>query len=461
MNTAPRGWTVAALDDLTEILDAQRIPINGDERSIRIQGKKSESLVPYYGATGQVGWIDTHIFDEALILLGEDGVPFFDPLKHKAYLIRGRAWVNNHAHVLRAKAELCDARYLEAYLNSFDYSGHVSGSTRLKLTQAAMRAIPVKLAPVCEQKRIADTLDAVLVRVDACRERLDRVPAIVGRFRQAVLAAATSGALTNNWRSSRPGALWGRHALGELIADGPKNGLYKPSSSYGEGTRILRIDSFNDGHVASFDSLRRLSVSESEIEQFGLRNGDVVINRVNSIEHLGKCALIDRLEEPCVFESNMMRIRTVADLLPKYLRIVLCSPRGRSNLISRAKHAVNQASINQGDVKAVEIHLPSLDEQREIVRRVDALFALADSLVVRHATASTAVSRLTPALLTKAFRGELVPQDPNDEPAAEMLKRVAKQRSGEGKAKRGTRAKRAAPVALNEALNEEEKTSVG
>jgi len=180
-----------------------------------------------------------------------------------------------------------------------------------------------------------------------------------------------------------------------------------------------------------------------------LRNGDVVINRVNSIEHLGKCALIEGLKEPCVFESNMMRIRTVENLLPTFLRIVLCSPGGRSNLVRRAKHAVNQASINQGDVRDVEIYLPSVEEQREITRRVDALFALADSLAARHATASTALARLTPALLAKAFRGELVPQDPNDEPAAELLKRLAKQRSSACKATKGTRAKRAAPVALS------------
>jgi type I restriction enzyme, S subunit len=347
------------------------------------------------------------------------------------------------------RAPQFDPRYLRYFFTSASFREDICadvtgvGGSLTRAQPKRVSQIEIPLAPLQEQNRIADKLDVVLARVDACRNRLDLVPAILGRFRQAVLEAATSGALTDNWRSSRAGSLWRRHTLGELIADGPKNGLYKPASSYGEGTRILRIDSFSDGYVTSFDSLKRLSVTESEIEQFGLRNGDVVINRVNSIEHLGKCALIEGLEGPCVFESNMMRIRTVADLLPKYLRIALCSPRGRSGLISHAKHAVNQASINQGDVRAVEIHLPSLDEQREIVRRVDSLFALADSLIVRHATVSTALSRLTPALLAKAFRGELVPQDPSDEPAAVLLNRLKTQSSGEGNATKGGHAQRA------------------
>lgn len=410
---SPETW-VLELEDIEK--DSSRLI-----QRLTFSDRKSKSTKNVF-KTGDVLYGKLRPYLNKVLLADSDGVCTTEivPLQSNA-AVHGRYLF----HWMRHPAFM-------AYVNQVSH-----GVNMPRLGTDAGKKAPFILAPMLEQKRIADKLDAVLARVDACRERLDRVPAILGRFRQAVLEAATSGALTGDWRSSRAESLWRRHALGELIADGPKNGLYKPASSYGEGTRILRIDSFSDGYVASFDSLKRLRVIESEIEQYGLRNGDVVINRVNSIEHLGKCALIEGLDEPCVFESNMMRIRTVADLLPKYLRIALCSPRGRSNLISHAKHAVNQASINQSDVRAVEIHLPSLDEQREIVRRVDALFALADSLIVRHATASTALSRLTPALLAKAFRGELVPQDPSDEPAAVLLKRLKTQRSGEGKATKG------------------------
>lgn len=144
---------IVPLEKIVDILDNQRIPINGTERLQRLGN------VPYYGATGQVGTIDKAIFNETLILLGEDGVPFFDSTKHKAYEISGPSWVNNHAHVLRAKSELVNQRYLLHFLNIFDYNGYVNGATRLKLTQGDMRRIPVPLPNMEQQEKIVLKID--------------------------------------------------------------------------------------------------------------------------------------------------------------------------------------------------------------------------------------------------------------------------------------------------------------
>jgi type I restriction enzyme S subunit len=119
------AWDLKPLADVADILDGKRVPINAKER------EKRQGQVPYYGATGQVGWIDDYLFDEELVLLGEDGAPFLEPHKSKAYVIRGKAWVNNHAHVLRARA--VPSRWLAHYLNSIGYAGLVTGTTRLKL----------------------------------------------------------------------------------------------------------------------------------------------------------------------------------------------------------------------------------------------------------------------------------------------------------------------------------------
>jgi len=101
-------WETKPLGSVVEVLDGKRIPVKASDRAAR-QGD-----VPYYGATGQAGWIDEPIFNESLVLLGEDGAPFFDPYKPKAYFVDGPAWVNNHAHVLRATG--VDRRYLKHYL---------------------------------------------------------------------------------------------------------------------------------------------------------------------------------------------------------------------------------------------------------------------------------------------------------------------------------------------------------
>ena len=166
----PSGWIASRLADLTVCLDYMREPVNGTERDKRIEGKAVEDLYPYFGATQQQGWIDEYLFDEELVLLGEDGVPFFDRLRTKAYLISGKTWVNNHAHVFRSI--FISNQFVVHYLNAFDYSGRVVGATRAKLNQAQAVDIPVPLPPLTEQHRIVakvDELMALCDRLEAAR----------------------------------------------------------------------------------------------------------------------------------------------------------------------------------------------------------------------------------------------------------------------------------------------------
>ena len=148
----PNGWVWCRLDCIAEICDNLRKPVNGEERQKRIQ--KAKKLYPYYGATGQVGWIDDFISDGEFVLLGEDGAPFLDRCSTKAYIIRDRAWVNNHAHVLRG----INNQFLCHCLNTVDYSSFVTGTTRYKLTQAEMIKILLPLPPLAEQQRIVEII---------------------------------------------------------------------------------------------------------------------------------------------------------------------------------------------------------------------------------------------------------------------------------------------------------------
>ena len=148
----PEGWTVCCLENVAKVLDNLRKPINSNERNSRIANKHENELFPYYGATGQVGFIDYYLVDGTFLLLGEDGAPFLDKYAIKSYPIKGKCWVNNHAHILEP---LCDFDYLMYYLNHVDYKDYVNGSTRLKLTQSDMRSIIILLPPLTEQKRIS------------------------------------------------------------------------------------------------------------------------------------------------------------------------------------------------------------------------------------------------------------------------------------------------------------------
>jgi type I restriction enzyme S subunit len=184
----PSHWKSGTLGDEVEILDSKRVPVNAKERADRV------GAVPYYGATGQVGLIDEALFNEELVLLGEDGAPFFDRTRDVAYRIQGPAWVNNHAHVLRAGRRMTN-RFLMHQLNQVDYRPFVSGTTRAKLPQGPMKEIPLVLPPLDEQHRIVAAVETHFSRLDAAVASLTRAKANVKRARASVLKAAVEGRL--------------------------------------------------------------------------------------------------------------------------------------------------------------------------------------------------------------------------------------------------------------------------
>ena len=146
-------WVERKLPEVVEVLDRMRKPINSTER------EKRKGTIPYYGANGQTGWIDEFIFNEELVLLGEDAIDFADPSARKAYLIQGPSWVNNHAHVLRADKTIVNSYFLTESLNKVDYSQYVSFGTRSKLTQASMNGIKLLIPPIKIQEKFVDLLE--------------------------------------------------------------------------------------------------------------------------------------------------------------------------------------------------------------------------------------------------------------------------------------------------------------
>ena len=170
----PQGWRVEELGKCVDILDNQRIPLNNQERELRVKDKDISMLYPYYGATQQVGFVDDFLFDEELVLLGEDGVLFYDKDKPKAYLISGKSWVNNHAHVLRAKKDITLNKFLLFFLNLFDYNGYVTGATRLKLNQSRMATIPIPIPPLPQQEKIVKVLDNSASLVEQQKQLIEK-----------------------------------------------------------------------------------------------------------------------------------------------------------------------------------------------------------------------------------------------------------------------------------------------
>jgi type I restriction enzyme, S subunit len=181
-----------------------------------------------------------------------------------------------------------------------------------------------------------------------------------------------------------------------------------------------------------------------EIQKYRLAPGDVLFNRTNSPELVGKTSIF-KGERSAIYAGYLIRVRCGKSLLPDYLNYCLNSPAGRDYCWQVKSDGVSQSNINAKKLAAFQFDLPTVEEQKEIIRRVEVLFAFADRLESRYQTARAKCDQLTPALLEKAFQGELVPQDPNDEPASVLLERIKSLRTNAepNQAKAQRRARRA------------------
>ena len=163
----PESWEVVRLEKLCACLDSKRVPIKQSERNER------KGNIPYYGASGQAGWIDNYLFDEPLLLVAEDGENLVSRKLPIAYSIEGKSWVNNHAHVLRVTE--INQFFLEYYFNSIDLSPYLTGTTRPKLNKASLLGIPISRPSRVEIDEIALVLDNCDTKIAALEQEIARL----------------------------------------------------------------------------------------------------------------------------------------------------------------------------------------------------------------------------------------------------------------------------------------------
>lgn len=298
--------------------------------------------------------------------------------------------------VLRPNSEV-DSSYFAHYFLTPAYRRKISslaaGANINNLRNNDIDDLQIPLPPLPEQKRIAAILDAA----DALRTQRRQSIAELDLLLQSTFLEMFGDPVENTKG-------WEKEKLGSLIVHGPQNGLYKHAKDYGRGTRILRIDGFYNGKVLSEENLKRLQASEKEIETYKLNHNDIVINRVNSREYLGKSALIPKFNEYILFESNMMRMTLDKEkIVPRFAINFLQTGFIKNQILNRAKDAVNQSSINQKDVCDFDILIPPLKIQKEFAEIVEAIEAQKTRLQAHLVELDT----LFASLQQRAFNGEL------------------------------------------------------
>lgn len=256
--------------------------------------------------------------------------------------------------------------------------------------------LKVAIPPLSEQERIVTRIEELFSELDTAVETLQTIKQQLAVYRQAVLKEAFCEIPFSEYRPLR-----------EIMQNSPQNGLYKPKSDYGSGVRILRIDGFYNGFISPTYDFKRLHVSQEEINRYSLKVNDLVVNRVNSMPYLGKCALVRKLDETTVFESNMMRFRLNDEKAnPKYVTYYLSSLLGKKELTKNAKQAVNQASINQTDVGNALIPVPiDILHQKKVVEIIESRLSVCESIEQTVDTALAQADAMRQSILKQAFEG--------------------------------------------------------
>lgn len=360
--------------------------------------------------------------------------------------------------LLNIRAEYDETLAKWSYLYFLSAKGFKEIQSAVKgvhLTSGRANMMQIDIAPLNEQRRIVAKLEKLLQKIDACKERLDKIPTILKRFRQSILAAACSGRLTADWREKNPDVeplkrivndykgkiattsftypmgndipeswiLCNLGTLAELITKGSspswqginyvdKGILFVTSKNVGSGHLILGNKKFVEG---KFNQIQKRSI---------LKRGDILTNIVGA--SIGRTAIFD-LDEKANINQAVSLIRLKNKMSSNYILMVLNSP-AIVDFMNSTKVDVARANLSLKDVASFPIPLPPITEQHKIVRRVEALFKIADQIEERYKKGKAYVDKLTQSILAKAFRGELVPQDPSDEPATILIKRIREER---------------------------------
>jgi type I restriction enzyme S subunit len=304
----------------------------------------------------------------------------------------------------------------------------------------------IPIAPLAEQQRIVEKLDAILPRVKAVKARLDKIPAILKRFRQSVLAAACSGKLTEDWREENPDLVscidakeievhsfsvpdsWKVIELKEIAEI--KGGITKDSNKQKLTdceVPYLRVANVQRGYL-DLREMKTIRIPQEKLDDFLLKTGDILLNEGGDIDKLGRGWIWEAQIEPCSHQNHVFRARLKDPRNePKYISWWAITV-GSDFFFQSGKQTTGIASINKTKLSCLPILIPGYDEQHEIVSQVQALFKLADSLEAKYKAAMKHINKIEQALLAKAFRGELAAQDPDDEPAEVLLKRILREK---------------------------------
>lgn len=481
----PDGWAEATVGSLCELINGCAFkPSDWSTEGkpiIRIQNlNNSEATFNYYKGTLQ----EKYHVDSGELLFAWSGTP---GTSFGAHIWNGPpSWLNQHIFRVIFNEAYLYKPFLKLALNQRldNIIDRAHGGVGLRhITKGKFEETTLAVPPLNEQRRIADRIDALQARSRRARELLAEARTLLEQFRQSVLNAAFRGDLTAKWREEHPDAEpasellkriraerrkrweeaelakyaakgktppagwrkkypepvrvdttdllelppgWCWASLGELIYDGPTNG-YSPKTHAGaEGSVSLKLSATSQGYfILNSTTTKPLPEVIPQNSYLWLEPGDLLIQRANTIDLVGTAAIFDAEPNTYVYPDLMSRVRLVFSFLNKWVWQLINSPIGRDYIRRNAVGiAGNMPKVNATTIRKMPVPLPPQDELLSCCKKLIAFHQKNLQLRKFYINLETELSAIDQSILAKAFRGELVPQDLNDEPATKLLERI-------------------------------------
>lgn len=386
----PSHWGIIKVKHLTACLDGMRIPLNASERG-EMQGN-----IPYWGANSIVDYVNQWLFDEDLVLVGEDGAPFFDKTKNVAFYVSGKIWPNNHVHVLRTQKEKADPKFFTYAMNNVDFHHYITGSTRDKLNQSDLNSIVIRICNLHEQQKIAAFLDHETAKIDALIEKQQQLIQLLKEKRQAVISHAVTKGLNPNAPMKDSGIEW----LGEVPAHWNVACLrWFIKIASGDG-----LPNTNFENEADQDNPYRVIGGNGTMGFTRFLNTDreaLAIGRVGAL-----CGNVHLINESCWVTDNALKISCWVRFDSHYLYFLL----NAAKLNEYASRSA-QPLITGEQVKALKVVIPPIQEQVLIGKHIANELRRFSNLVNKSKIAIQLMQERRTALISAAVTGKIDVRD--------------------------------------------------
>ena len=379
------SWNAVELGNLCEVLDSKRKPITKRDRT--------EGDFPYYGSTGIVDFVGDYIFEEKLVLIGEDGAKW-ERGEKTAFIADGKYWVNNHAHVIKPNRDLLLDEWLVYYLYYKDLNEFVTGLTVPKLNQGQLRTIPIPLPSLATQQKIVAKLDAILADIDKARLASE----VNSKNAEALYQSYLTEVFEKNEDSKR-------YKLDNVVTRLTNGYVGATKNIYLESGIPYLLARHVKNNVLKFDERTYIS------EQFNNKNKKSILKKDDVLlvqsGHIGHSAVVPEEHEGHNCHA-MIVISTIKDILSGEFLSLYFQSNKMKILFESMKTGSTIKHLNCGDVKLLMIPIPSIEKQNKIIAEAKKIEMLANSIKNNMTDKLVQLNFLRDSILRQAFNGELV-----------------------------------------------------